>query len=83
MYTFQKWNLQSPGMSSVSYLGSQPARICSKKLREWTAMLLVEALAFNKCFLGEMKYIYKMKSLKGHYTITLWKAELSKKKGLD
>ena len=27
-------------------------------------MLLVEALALNKCLLGEMKYIYKTKSLK-------------------
>ena len=29
-----------------------------------TAMLLVEVLALNKCLLGEMKHIYKMKSLK-------------------
>ena len=57
-------------MSSVSYLGSQPARICSKKLTVWTAILLVEALAWKKCLLGDMKYIYKMKSLKGHYRIT-------------
>ena len=28
------------------------------------------ALALNKCLLGEMKYIYKMKSLKRDYTIT-------------
>ena len=28
------------------------------------------SLAMNKCLLGEMKYIYKMKSLKGHNTIT-------------
>ena len=28
------------------------------------------ALALNKCMLGEMKYIYKIKNLKGHYTIT-------------
>ena len=27
-------------------------------------MLLVEALALNKCLLGETKYIYKTKSLK-------------------
>ena len=27
-----------------------------------------------------MKYIYKLKSLKGHYTITWWKAKLSKKR---
>ena len=31
---------------------------------EWILMLLVEALALNKCLLGEMKYIYKTKSLK-------------------
>ena len=36
-------------------------RICSKKLRVRTAMLLVKALALNKCLLGEMKYICKMK----------------------
>ena len=48
---------RSPGTSSVSYLGSQPARIYSKKLRVWTAMLLVEALALTKCLLGEIKYI--------------------------
>ena len=29
-------------------------------------MLLVEVLALNKCLLGVMKYIYKMKSLKDH-----------------
>ena len=57
-------------MSSVSYLGSQPARICSKKLTVWTAILLVAALAWKKCLLGDMKYIYKMKGLKGHYRIT-------------
>ena len=28
------------------------------------------ALALNKCLLGEIKYIYKMKSSKGHCTIT-------------
>ena len=28
-------------------------------------MFLVEALALNKCLLGEMNYIYKIKSLKG------------------
>ena len=33
-------------------------------------MLLVEALALKKYLLVEMKYIYKMKSLKGNYTIT-------------
>ena len=31
---------------------------------EWILMLLVEALALNKCLLVEMKYIYKTKSLK-------------------
>ena len=61
---------RSPGAPSVSYLGSQPARICSKKLRVCTAMLLVEALSLNKCLLGDIKSIYKMKSLKGRYTIT-------------
>ena len=30
-------------------------------------MLLVETLALNKCLLGEMKYIYKTKSLKARY----------------
>ena len=43
-------------------------------------MLLLEALPLNKCLLGEMKYIYKMKSLKGHYTITWWITKLSKKR---
>ena len=33
-------------------------------------MLLGEALALNKGLLAKMKYIYKIKSLKGHYTIT-------------
>ena len=28
------------------------------------------ALALNKSLLGEMKYIYKIESLKGDYTIT-------------
>ena len=31
-------------------------------------MLLVEALALNKCFLVEMKYIYKLKSIKPRST---------------
>ena len=43
-------------------------------------MFLVVALALNKCLLGEMTYIYKMKSLKGHYIITRWRTKLSKKK---
>ena len=39
-----------------------------KKANFTPAMLLVEALALNKCLLGEMKYIYK--DFKDHYTIT-------------
>ena len=31
---------------------------------------MVVALGLKKCLLSEMKYIYKMKSLKGHYTVT-------------
>ena len=33
-------------------------------------MFLEEALALSKWLLGEMKYVYKTKSLKGHYTIS-------------
>ena len=44
LYTFWKKNPQSPGTSSVLYLGSEVAKICSKKLRVWIAILLVEAL---------------------------------------
>ena len=47
----------SPGMSSIFYMVSQPV--------SW-----LEALALNKCLLGEMKYIYKTKSLINRYTIT-------------
>ena len=62
-----------------TYLESQPARICSKKWIVWTAMLLAEALAFNKYLLSEMKYMYKTKNLKVQYGITWWRAKLSKK----
>ena len=65
-----KVNPQSTGTSSVSYQGSQPARICSKKLRVCAAMLLVEALPLSKCLMGERKYIYRIKNLKGHCKIT-------------
>ena len=59
------WN-QQPG----TYLGSQTARICSKKCIVRTEILLAEALAFNKCFLSEIRYMYKTKNLKAHYGIT-------------
>ena len=62
-----------------TYLESQPAGICSKKWIVWTAMLLAEALAFNKYLLSEMKYMYKTKNLKVQYGITWWRAKLSKK----
>ena len=39
-----KVNPQLPGMSSVSRLGSQPARISSKKLKVEATMLLVDML---------------------------------------
>ena len=67
------WN-QQPG----TYLGSQTARICSKKCIVWTEILLAEALAFNKCFLSEIRYMYKTKNLKAHYGITWRRAKLSK-----
>ena len=52
-------------MSRASYLGSQP-----EDAVEVFSFSLVETLALNKCLLGELKHKYKMKSLKGHYTIT-------------
>ena len=52
-------------MSRGSYLGSQP-----EEAVEAFSFSPVEALALNKCLLGELKHKYKMKSLKGHYTIT-------------
>ena len=41
-----------------------------KEMESVNSNALVETLALNKYFLGEMKYICKMKSLKGHCTIT-------------
>ena len=67
------------GYVSVSYLGSETAKISSKKLRMWTTLLLVEALALNKFLLSKMKYNYKKKSLKARYTVTWWRTKLSKK----
>ena len=68
------WN-QRPG----TYLGSQTARICSKKWIVWTEILLAEALAFNKCFLSEIRCMYKTKYFKAHYGITWWRAKITKK----
>ena len=52
-------------MLRASYLGSQP-----EEAVEVFSFSLVETLALNKCLLAELKHKYKMKSLKGHYTIT-------------
>ena len=62
-------------MSRASYLGSQP-----EEAVEVFSFSLVETWALNKCLLGELKHKYKMKSLKGHYTITWWRTKVSKKR---
>ena len=41
-----------------------------KEIESVNSNASARALALNKCLLGEMKYSYKMKSLKGHYTVT-------------
>ena len=56
-------------LSSASYLGSQPAAFCSKKFESVNGNAPGRALALNKGLLGEIKYIYKIKILKGHYSI--------------
>ena len=59
IYMFLNQNPQSTGTLSISYMVFQSAKICSKKLRVWTKMLLVRTNALNKFLLRAMKYIYK------------------------